>query len=154
MITFREYLKQVSSEQIEKSEINEAINIETLQQSGVNYIVCKTLALASQVHIWHLLAKSGQKHTALGTFYTALETEVDGLAEKFLAIGGILEDYSYNLISTYSDVDITIAIRDFRDHVSNTIANIKLDSNLESILDSLTDLQEAIDNFSYQFKLD
>ena len=153
MITFREYLKQLSSES-QKSEINEAVNVETLQQSGVNYIVCKTLALAAQVHIWHLLAKSGQKHTALGTFYTALETEVDGLAEKFLAIGGILGDYSYGFVSTYSDVDITIAIREFRDEVSNAIANVKLDSNLESILDSLTDLQEAIDNFSYQFKLD
>lgn len=37
---------------------------------------------------------------------------------------------------------------------SNTIFTVKESADLQSLLDSLTDLQESIDNFTYQFKLD
>lgn len=152
MVSFREYLKTL--EQKETGTVNESVNTETLQQSGVSYIISKTIALSSQIHIWHLLAKSGQKHTVLGDFYEALQDEVDKLAEKFLAIGGTLDNFDYSLYTEYIDESIVLTVKNYRDEISNTIANVKLDSNLESILDSLTDLQEAIDNFSYQFKLD
>ena len=149
MIKFRDYINQTK-----QAQITESVDVAYLNASGIGYIVSKTLAVAAQIHIWHLLAKSGQKHMALGTFYASLETEVDSLAEKFLAIGGIMGDFSYNFSAAYSDTDITIAIREFRDEISNTIFTVKESADLQSLLDSLTDLQESIDNFTYQFKLD
>ncbi len=69
-------------------------------------VINRTLATAAQVHICHLLAKSGQKHSALGQFYDALETEVDSLAEKFLAIGGIIGDFDCKFEAKYDDANI------------------------------------------------
>ena len=83
----------------EKNSINESIDPRVLRETGIGRCVSKTLLFTAQVHMWHLLAKSGQKHSALGSFYDALETEVDELAEKFIAIGGTLEDIDYQLIA-------------------------------------------------------
>lgn len=155
-MTFREYLNQakISTEEVSSAKITEAVDTVELNSTGIGYIVSKTLATAAQVHIWHLLAKSGQKHVALGAFYGALESEIDGLAEKFLAIGGVLGDFSYGFTSTYSDTDIVIATREFRDEVSGVISQVTGNPDLQSMLDGLVDIQEAIDNFTYQFKLD
>ena len=42
----------------------------------------------------------------------------------------------------------------FRDHITDTIREVKDYSDLQSILDGLVDLQEEIDQFVYRFKLD
>lgn len=149
MISFREYINQTK-----QAQITESVDVEALNSTSIGYIISKTLAVSAQVHIWHLLAKSGQKHSALGSFYEELETEVDSLAEKFLAIGGVLRDYSFNFTATYSDVDITIAIRNFRDEISEAIFYVKDNAELQTMLDALTDIQESIDQFVYRFKLD
>lgn len=156
MIKFRDFINQTKQEQQVQNDkqIIESVDVAALNASGIGYIVSKTLAVAAQVHIWHLLAKSGQKHSALGSFYDALETEVDLLAEKFLAIGGTISDFSFNFSSSYSDTDIILAMREYRDEVSDTIFSVKDSADLQSVLDGLTDLQEDIDQFIYRFKLD
>lgn len=152
---FRDYLESKQAEAAKAQEkINEAVNVDELNTSGVGYIITKTLAMAAQVHIWHLLAKSGQKHSALGSFYDVLETEVDGLAEKFIAIGGEIAGFDCQFVAKYDDSNIILAVREFREEVSGCIMFIKDNSDLQSILDGLTDLQEEIDQFVYRFKLD
>lgn len=158
---FRDWLEQSSRESAvnesstQKTEdINEAVNVDELNASGIGYIINKTLATAAQVHIWHLLAKSGQKHSALGSFYDALETEIDGLAEKFLAIGGVIGSFECKFEAQYDDANIILAIREFREDVSGAIMFVKDSADLQSMLDGLTDLQEEIDQFIYRFKLD
>lgn len=152
---FRDWLEEQSKQTVvEKVEINEAVNTDELNASGIGYIVNKTLATAAQVHIWHLLAKSGQKHSALGSFYDELETEVDGLAEKFLAIGGILGSFECKFEAQYDDANIILAIREFREEISGAIMFVKDSADLQSMLDGLVDLQETVDSFVYKFKLD
>ena len=152
---FRDWLEEQSKQTVvEKVEINEAVNTDELNASGIGYIVNKTLATAAQVHIWHLLAKSGQKHSALGSFYDELETEVDGLAEKFLAIGGILGSFECKFEAQYDDANIILAIREFREEISGAIMFVKDSADLQSMLDGLVDLQESVDSFVYKFKLD
>lgn len=148
MSAFRDFLRQAETR--EATKISESVDSE----SGIGFVVVKTLAISTQVHIWHLLAKIGQKHTALGSFYDELNIKVDGLAEKFIATGGVLPDFSYNFSNVYSDVDIVIAIRAYRDEITVSIDYIKDISDKMSILDGLTDLMASIDNFIYQFNLD
>lgn len=152
---FRDWLDSNEKAKIETQiEVNESVNASELNSTGIGYIVTKTLAMAAQVHIWHLLAKSGQKHTALGSFYDELETEVDGLAEKFIAIGGLIGNFDYSFNASYDDANIILAVREFREEVSGVIMYVKDGADYQSMLDGLVDLQETIDQFVYRFKLD
>lgn len=141
-MNFRELLKQ--------EPVNEEIS--EINSSGIGYIITEGLALVAQSHIWHLLIKSGQKHTALGEFYSTLDTELDELAERFIAQGGQLSNLEITLNTNVDELSILQNIDNYRSIVSTTIANIE-SAELESMKDGLIDLQECIDSFTYKFKL-
>jgi len=146
---FRDILNPDGKTSGEKTEkINEAI--EGVNNSGIGYIITYSLHMAAQAHVWHLLCPSGQKHMALGEFYSELEDEVDGLAEKFIAQGGVLQDFGKPIVASYDEFEILKAFEEFRNVVS---AAITTDSRMQSIVDGLVDIQEVIDAKLYKFKL-
>lgn len=126
--------------------------IENINGTGIGGLISYTMGFIGQVHIWHLLCPSGQKHTALGELYAELESEVDGLAEKFIAQGGTIQSIEFNLLAKYSDVEVVQKLQAYRDMISSTI-NISDTPEMKSILDGAVDLQEVVDNKLYKFTL-
>ena len=130
--------------------INE--QIEGINNDIIGLVIPHTIALIAQSHIWHLGCPSGQKHVALKELYEELQSEVDGLAEKFIAQGGVIKDYKYSLKSSYSDMEVYVELDKYRDLITGTIAANDT-PEMKSIVDSLIDLQEVIDSKLYKFKL-
>lgn len=144
-LKFSDVLKELSKEKVTNEEL------QYINEYGIGYIVSYTMHMIAQSHIWHLLCPSGQKHVALNELYTELETEVDGLAEKFIAQGGILSDVTESLIPYYSEELVRQKLNDYRELVSNSMTQ---DPTMASINDGLVDLQEVIDSVLYKFNLE
>lgn len=132
--------------------VNESI--QKINENSIGYVIVRTLALISQVHMWHFLIKSGQKHLALGEYYNELQDKVDGLAEKFVVLGGSLIEYNYTIRPYTSEEIILNEVIDFRAYVVTQIELLKDDSELAGIYDSLVDLQEITDSFAFKFNLE
>jgi DNA-binding ferritin-like protein len=142
---FRDILENNTKQE---QKIDEAII--GVNDSGIGYIITYTLQFISQVHVWHLLCPNGQKHMALGELYEELETEVDELAEKFIAQGGRLESVSVPLLAYYDEQEVLAKIDEFRNIVTSAITT---DPVMASIVDGITDLQEVIDSKLYKFNM-
>ena len=141
---FRDIVEKKVPPQPEQSEkITEAVD-------GIGYIIPYTLQFIAQAHVWHLLCTNGQKHTALGELYEELQSEVDGLAEKFIAQGGVLESISFPLMSYYDESEVRSKFEEFRIIVTSAI---NTDARMASIVDGITDLQEVIDAKLYKFNM-
>ena len=117
----------------------------------VGELVTLSLLMVAQSHVWHLLAKSGQKHSALNEFYTGLQEESDKLAEVFIGRGGELKPTPKTLVTSYSDDDVIQGLKDYRDLVTSCLSSEPEDSSLNDIL---IDIQELIDSITYKFNLD
>ena len=141
-ISFCQFIKDSSEE------INEAV--EGINDSGIGFIITYTLQFIAQAHVWHLICHSGQKHTALGELYEELQNEVDELAEKFIAQGGILQPIDGSIDVSYHDDEVRRRIEEYRNLVTSAIDT---NPSMASIVDSLTDLQEVIDSKLYKFNL-
>lgn len=125
-------------------------NVEGINDHNVGFIISYTLHFSSQLHIWHLLTKNAQQHSALQELYDGLREEVDKLAEKFIAQGGNLETVSDNLLAYYDEKVVRRSITEYRQLITNSISN---DKNIASIVDSLIDIQEILDSGLYKFDL-
>jgi DNA-binding ferritin-like protein len=132
--------------------LNESLTeaIAEVNDNGIGYIIPYTLQFIAQAHTWHLLCPNGQKHMALGELYEELQSEVDELAEKFIAQGGTLLNVNMPLMAYYDEFTVRTAINELRNIVTSAI-----DTNprMASIVDGLTDLQEVIDAKLYKFNL-
>lgn len=128
-------------------------DVQGINETGVGAVITTTLAMIAQAHAWHLLVKSGQKHTALGEFYEELQDEVDELAERFIAQGGQLQAVQ-GTITVDADYGLILSsVAALRDQVSRCAA-ATVSPEMASILDGVVDIQECIDSFVYKFKLD
>ena len=87
---------------------------------------------------------------ALGELYEELQSEVDELAEKFIAQGGRLESINTPLMTYYDELEVRAKLDEFRNVVTSAITT---DPRLASISDGLTDLQEVIDAKLYKFNM-
>jgi uncharacterized protein YgiM (DUF1202 family) len=132
----------------ESEELEEAI--EGINNTGIGYVISYSMFMIAQTHIWHLLCKSGQKHVALKNFYDELQDEVDELAERFIAQGGILSDVEANLVARYDDFEIVSAFNSYREMVTSCVESRP---EMASIVDGIVDLQEVIDSNLYKFNL-
>jgi DNA-binding ferritin-like protein len=126
-------------------------SIDGINDSGIGYIITYTLQFTAQAHVWHLLCKSGQKHQALKELYEELQDEVDELAERFIAQGGMLSTTAEPIVAYYDDEMVRARIGEYRDLVTSAITT---DPAMASIVDGLVDLQEVIDGKLYKFNLD
>ena len=124
--------------------------IEGINDTGIGYVISYSMFMIAQTHIWHLLCKSGQKHVALKNFYDELQDEVDELAERFIAQGGILSDVEANLVARYDDFEIVSAFNSYREMVTSCVESRP---EMASIVDGIVDLQEIIDSNLYKFNL-
>lgn len=145
-------IQNLLEEKYGKKSINEYI--EGINETGIGYLIPYTMYCIGQIHIWHLLCTSGQKHTALGDLYDDLVENIDELSEKFIAQGGIIsESEPYKYMCRYNENEIYNYINNYRTYISTVIEN-SMGAELKSIQDSIIDLQEVIDEFLYKFKLD
>ena len=140
---------------IAQGKINEKIEVSS-DSGAVNMLLTETLHFANQIHVWHWLAKSGQKHTALGEFYTSLREQIDGIAETLIAQAiSPLTRGSKILDVTYSDEVIKYQTKEYRQFVTNLIDVVSAEkSDIANVRDALIDLQECVDKFVYQFDLE
>lgn len=133
------------------NEMNE--NINNINSFNIEVIIGKTFNVITQSHIWHLLVKSGQKHSALNELYSNLEKRVDSLSEKFIAQGGILSEFKCDYSVIYDDNTILEYVDVFRKDITYVLFKMKDEFSLSSLSDDLIEIQEAIDSFVYKFKL-
>jgi DNA-binding ferritin-like protein len=145
-------LKSIGCTKKVQGGLNESLTeaIAEVNDNGIGYIIPYTLQFIAQAHTWHLLCPNGQKHMALGELYEELQSEVDELAEKFIAQGGTLLNVNVPLMAYYDEFTVRTAINELRNIVTSAI-----DTNprMASIVDGLTDLQEVIDAKLYKFNL-
>jgi len=147
MTSFKNFLAE--SKAIEKTVLSEAV--EGINENSVGYIIPYAMYMVAQAHIWHLLCPSCQKHMALGEFYDELESEVDELAERFIAQGGELQPFNMAFDMEYSDQKVYAACETFRQAISDCVAQTESPA-LRSIQDGVVDLQEVVDNKMYKFQ--
>lgn len=140
---------------IDQGKINEKIEVSS-DSGAVNMLLTETLHFANQIHVWHWLAKSGQKHTALGEFYISLREQIDGIAENLIALSIMpVSNGSKSLDVMYSDEVIIYQTKEYRQYITNLIDVVSAEkSDIASIRDALIDLQETIDKFIYKFDLE
>ena len=139
----------------QSKEINEKVTT-TSDISNIAILLTETLHFANQIQVWHWLAKSGQKHTALGDFYSSLRENIDSLAETLIAqaISPITKG-SKTLDVVYSDDVITYQTKEYRQYISNLIEQLSVEkTDVSNIRDTLVNIQECIDKFVYQFDLE
>ena len=139
----------------QSKEINEKIELSS-DIGDVNILLTETLHFANQIQVWHWLAKSGQKHTALGDFYAFLRESVDGIAETLIA-QNILprSEYAKGIDVFYSDEVITIQVNKYRELITELIDIVSVEkTDVSNIRDALVNIQECIDKFVYQFDLE
>lgn len=145
-------IQNLLEEKYGKKSINEYI--EGINETGIGYLIPYTMYCIGQIHIWHLLCTSGQKHTALGDLYDDLVENIDELAEKFIAQGGmILESDPFTYSNKYEIGTILKQVDGYRQIISSTIESCG-EAQLKSLQDALIDIQENVDSFKYKFNLD
>ena len=139
----------------QSKEINEKIELSS-DIGDINMLLTETLHFANQIQVWHWLAKSGQKHTALGDFYAFLRESVDGIAETLIARAiSPLSRGSKTLDVVYSDGVITYQTKEYRQFITNLIEQLSVEkSDIANVRDMVIDIQEGIDKFVYQFDLE
>ena len=150
MKPFKEWMAAKQSK-----EINEKVTT-TSDVSNIDILLTETLHFANQIQMWHWLAKSGQKHTALGDFYAFLRESVDGIAETLIA-QNILprSEYAKGIDIIYSDEVITVQVNKYRELITELIDIVSVEkTDVSNIRDALVNIQEGIDKFVYQFDLE
>ena len=139
----------------QSKEINEKIELSS-DISNIAILLTETLHFANQIQVWHWLAKSGQKHTALGDFYSSLRENIDSLAETLIAQAiSPISRGSKTLDVVYSDDVITYQTKEYRQFITNLIEQLSVEkSDIANVRDMVIDIQECIDKFVYQFDLE
>ena len=139
----------------QSKEINEKIELSS-DIGDVNMLLTETLHFTNQLQVWHWLAKSGQKHTALGDFYSVLRENIDSLAETLIAQAiSPISRGSKTLDVVYSDDVITYQTKEYRQFITNLIEQLSVEkSDIANVRDMVIDIQEGIDKFVYQFDLE
>ena len=151
MNKFIDYINQGKS----NNSVNEKIELSS-DTGNVNMLLTETLHFANQIQLWHWLATSGQKHTALGDFYNSLRENIDSLAETLIAqaISPLTRD-SKTLDVNYSDEVIKYQTKEYREFITNLIDQLSTDkSDIANVRGMVVDIQEGIDKFVYQFDLE
>ena len=135
--------------------LNEAVLDVPATNTGnrLESIIPDMMNVISQIHIWHLLCPSGQKHMALGELYESLQDEVDELAEIYIAMGGAIGTVGYFVADVkYSDMKVIEYLKGFVQTINEAIKNTTAAEQF-SLNDELGDIQESIYHFIYKFNL-
>lgn len=138
------YFNYITNDMVEDT------NVKNINDQNIGQIVTYSMFMIAQTHIWHLLCPNGQKHTALQEFYEGLQDEVDEMAERFIALGGILVPVDEPIVAEYNDDMVKEKMTMFRNLVTSGISQ---DPNIASVVDGVIDIQQLIDNTMYKFNL-
>lgn len=118
-------------------------------------VALNALAMATQVHLFHLNTVSYAEHMAFKDFYESMEDLTDELIEKLLSMGYDLTldgetIRTFTFALTNDSVDA--AIRGFRDVISEGIESTQ-DGDYASINDVMIDMQKKVDELLYKLTL-
>ena len=83
-------------------------------------VVCDTLCMVTQSHVWHWQTKSFAAHQALGNFYESLQISVDNLAETFMGAGGELKGFKAKEIVPFEKSNTINILTEFRNKLNET----------------------------------
>lgn len=141
----------------EEVELNEALDVPNVNSgNSLETLVPEIMNVISQLHIFHLLAPNGQKHTALGELYEELQDEVDELAEIYIGMGGTLSARAMNPFTPrveYSDKLVVDYVKEFVAMINMCLQSTSDNVEMLSLQDELTEIQELVYHFVYKFNL-
>lgn len=142
---------------INEEALHEELNIQGVNSgNNLETLIPEIMNTVSQIHIFHLLCPSGQKHTALGEFYDTLQDEVDELAEIYIAMGGVMSARGLQPFTPrveYSDKMVMDYVKEFVAMINSCIKSVSNAPEMFSLLDELGDIQETVYHFVYKFDL-
>jgi DNA-binding ferritin-like protein len=111
--------------------------------NAVREVICDTLCMISQVHLWHWQTKSYAAHMALGDYYAFLQTNVDLVAESFMGIGNDISVSGNKSIEDFKSIDEIISkIKEFNTNLKAVQSTLMGSSGGE--MDTVADLILAI----------
>lgn len=121
----------------------------------VKVTALNALAMATQVHLFHLNTVSFSQHLAFKDFYEEIEDLADELIEKLLSMGYDLHiNDSDALVYTFqlTNDNFDAVIRSFRDIVSEGLEATQ-DADHASLNDVMIDMQKLVDELLYKLTL-
>lgn len=125
-------------------------DISNINDSNIGNIITYSLYMVAQTHLWHLKTTKAQEHIVLGEFYEILQNDVDELAERFIAQGGIINSLNIELNVDYILQNTIEILGQFRDNITSAISS---NPEMASLVDALTDIQEHIDRTLFKLNL-
>lgn len=126
------------------------VNEESIEIGYISH----SLFVIAQTHIFHWLTKSGQEHEAIGEFYEELQNALDAFTERFIGKYGDLPTDSDNVTFyfEYSTEDLLYLLEEYDDLTSQVIDEFDPVDDA-SIIDSLVDVKELIDQLRFKLRL-
>ena len=100
----------------------------------------------TNTHILHLQTRSFSIHSALGTYYLALNELVDTFAEAYQGKYGIIDGYKAAYSLPPAPLEYAIQINDF---ITQTRVNLPQDSELQNLVD---EIQSETDTLIYKLR--
>lgn len=100
--------------------------------------IARAFAVRTAAHLAHLQSRSYAEHVALGGFYDSLVDLIDGYAEAYQGLFGLIKDYP----ATPAPTDAPLAVLvDFVDWVRSMRGALSQgEPALENVLDDITTL--------------
>lgn len=126
------------------------------QKAMVNDLVCRSLAMVTQAHVWHLQTKSFASHKALNDYYEFMQDKADELAEQFMGLGGTITFNQQNIKNFVSKEDTAAQLENFRTTCSKVEIELMKDENdqFHGIGDTALDIVKETDKVLYLLTLE
>ena len=119
---------------------------------AIKDVISKCLIATVGIHLEHWKTHNEARHVALGDFYTALNEQLDSLAEIALGIGiDLRSDFAFTHTFTTQE-DFIGFLPELRDSVNQAL-NVTSTTELQSINDCLITIQKSIDTLAYKLEL-
>jgi DNA-binding ferritin-like protein len=119
----------------------------------IGYFVKRTFAITTQLHVYHLLTKNYNVHEIIGDLYESIQSNVDGLAEGYLAIGGECEGtFESVTFYEYDFGQLMELIFDYKDSIEESIESLE-SAEEEAIKAKLINIQEAVHKAIYLLQM-
>lgn len=130
---------------------------EIIKAKLVEELICASLVMVTQVHIWHWQTKSYAAHTALGNYYGFLQGEADLLAEIFMGGGATFTFRQHKEPTNFVSIaDVKAQLENYKTALSKTETELMKDENapFHSAGDTLLGIIKETDKLLYLLNLE
>jgi len=141
MKSFQQYIS-------ESIDVPGAVNAE----AAIKVVISKCLIATVGIHLEHWKTFNEARHEALGEFYTAINEQLDSLAEMSMGIGiNLRSNFVFGHQFT-TEEDFVSVLANIRSSIVDAL-NITSTTELQSINDCLVTIQQSIDTLAYKLDL-